>query len=118
MDKEVFIEALKSRLKKIAVDTVVYLSNLQQNNITRVIFYQLTKSATSAAANYRAACRARSKAEFRAKMSITVEELDETLFWLEILEETKVDNSSTNTRLQAEVLECLKICAKARNTAQ
>jgi four helix bundle protein len=51
------------------------------------IVRQLIRSATSAAANYRAACRARSRREFAARLGVVIEETDETLFWLELLEE-------------------------------
>lgn len=68
------------------------------------------------AANYRAACRARSDKEFYAKVSIVVEEADETLFWLEILKESGIYN--TDTKLENEAIEILAIMAKSRKTAK
>lgn len=70
------------------------------------------------AANYRAACRARSSKEFFAKLSIVVEETDETLFWLEVLEEAEMITAEKLTFLKAETTEILKILAKARKNTQ
>ncbi len=75
---------------------------------------QLLRSATSVAANYRAACRARSAAEFHAKLSICVEEADETLFWLELLTESETVLSSTTAPLLQEASEILFVLSKAR----
>ena len=82
MTKEEFNEKMRQRTKKLAVDVIVFLTELPPHKAMRLVDYQLTKAVTSVAANYRAACRARSQAEFHAKMSIVVEEADETLFWL------------------------------------
>ena len=76
---------------------------------------QLFRSATSVAANYRAAGRARSKAEFISKLSIVVEEADETLFWLELLEESKL---CKNPELKKEAAELLYIFSASRKTAR
>jgi len=63
---------------------------LPRDEGARVVGRQLLRSGTSVGANYRAACRARSKAEFVAKLSIVLEEADETVFWLELLQESEV----------------------------
>ena len=117
MEQEQFNEQFRQRTKKFAVDVIKYCNALPATPATRVIVFQLVKSATSVAANYRAACRARSKAEFHAKMSIVVEECDESQVWLEILEESGIDVSTESVRLQQEALEIVKVCAKARNTS-
>lgn len=117
MTKEEFNENFRRRTKKFAVDVITLLSTLQSHKAMRVIDFQLTKSATSTAANYRAACRARSKAEFHAKMCIVVEEADESQFWLEMIEDLKIDNSEELKRLQNEGLEIIKVCSKARNSS-
>ena len=117
MTKEEFNENFRRRTKKFAVDVINYLSGLPPLKSMRVIDYQLTKSATSIAANYRAACRGRSKAEFHAKISIVVEEADESQFWLEMIEDLKIDNSDELKRLQNEALEILKVCSKARGNS-
>ncbi len=66
-DKEVFVEGMKKRTKKFAVDVILFCNSLKNNKASSVITYQLVKSATSLAANYRAACIARSKKEFSVK---------------------------------------------------
>ena len=87
MEKEEFVELLKKRTKQLAVDVILFYDKIQKTDATRVIGRQLIRSATSTAANYRAACISRSQKEFFSKMSIVVEEADETLFWLELLKE-------------------------------
>ena len=72
------------------------------------------RSSSSVGANYRAACRARSKAEFHAKLSIVVEEADESLFWMEILIESGIIKSQQLEPLMKEATEILKIIASAR----
>ncbi len=79
-----------------------------------IIGKQLIRSVTSTAANYRAACLSRSKKEFYSKISIVFEETDETLFWLEILKETKLATKGTLNPLINEYLEIVKIVSKAR----
>ena len=80
---------MKERTKKFAVQVIKFVDGLKQSQSTLVLSQQIVRSATSIGANYRAACVARSKAEFIAKMQIAREESDETLYWLEILQETK-----------------------------
>lgn len=90
MDKFEFIELLKKRTKQLAVDVILFYDSIQKTDSTRMIGKQIIRSATSTAANYRAACIARSQKEFFSKMSIVVEEADETLFWLEILKDSNL----------------------------
>lgn len=83
-----------------------------------VITFQLVKSATSTGANYRSACRARSKAEFFSKICIVVEEADETEYWLEIIDEANLtDDKEALIILKNEANEITKIMTKAKNTA-
>jgi four helix bundle protein len=63
-EKEIFIKKLKKTTKQFAVDVINFCNTLKKSNASSVVKYQLIKSATSTGANYRAACRARSKAEF------------------------------------------------------
>ena len=72
------------------------------------------RSASSTGANYRAACRARSKAEFYAKLSITIEEVDESLFWMEILVESTIIPANRLESLMQEATEIVKVLSKAR----
>ncbi len=84
-----------------------------------MVRYQLIKSGTSVAANYRAACRARSKKEWYAKLCIVVEECDETVFWLELLMESTITSDTTTVRtLGKEYQTLLQIFAKSRASAR
>ena len=76
------------------------------------------RSWTSVAANYRAACRARSKAEFGAKIGIVLEEIDETVFWMELLVETEIVSMGKMKELMNEANELLAIFAASRSTAR
>ena len=76
-------EELKKRCKQFAIRIVKLFRSLLRTDEARVMGKQVLRSGTSVAANYRAVCRARSKAEFIAKIGVVVEEADETVFWLE-----------------------------------
>ncbi|WP_445957016.1 four helix bundle protein [Yeosuana sp.] len=117
MEKEEFVELLKKRTKQLAVDVILFYDKIQKTDATRVIGRQLIRSATSTAANYRAACISRSQKEFFSKMSIVVEEADETLFWLELLKDTKFSSEEQLKPLMHETLEILKIVSKARKNS-
>ena len=79
---------------------------------------QLARSGTSAAANYRAACLARSKAEFIAKLCIVVEEMDETLNWLEMITELRLVRPQRLAALTDEARQLTAIFVAARKTAR
>ena len=79
---------LKKRTKKFAVETIHFINSLPKTKANDVISYQIIKSATSVAANYRASLRGRSSAEFISKLNIVLEEADESMLWFEIIEET------------------------------
>jgi len=76
------------------------------------------RSGTSVAANYRAVCRARSKAEFISKIGTVVEEADETVFWLELLVETNIVRANKMDDLLREANELLAIFAASQRTAK
>ncbi len=114
IEKNEFIEILKKRTKDGALRIINLFQNLPKTDEARIIGKQLLRSGTSFAANYRAVCRARSKAEFFAKLSIVVEELDETLFWLELLADSKIVPENKLSQLNVELLEILAILARAR----
>ncbi len=116
-EKQVFIEKMKSRTKQFAVDVIHFCESLKKCKASSVITYQMVKSATSTGANYRAACSARSKKEFFSKLSIVVEEIDESEYWLEIIRDTNLsDEKETLERLIAESIELTKVFAKARKS--
>ena len=83
-------DVLQRRMRKLAVDTIRLTGELPRTRAADVIGRQVVRSATSVAANYRSACRARSRRDFIAKMGIVEEETDETAFWLELLEECRL----------------------------
>ena len=88
---------LKDRTKRFAVDIVALCRELPSTLDGRRLGQQLLDCGTSVAANYRASCRARSRAEFIAKLGVVLEEADESLFWLEIIVDAKL---ATTTRVE------------------
>lgn len=80
--------AFKQRTKRLALRVIRMTETLPRNRTTDVIVRQILRSATSVAANYRAACRAKSDKDLIAKLAIVEEEADETHFWLELLVES------------------------------
>jgi len=116
-EKEIFIEKLKERTKATAALVIKFCDSLNASKASSVVTYQIVKSATSIGANYRAACRARSKQEFFSKMCIVVEEADETQYWLEIIEESKLSKDLELLKvLKDEITEITKIMTSAKNT--
>lgn len=117
-EKEIFIRRLKERTKKLAVDVIGFCDTLKTCKASGVITYQLVKSATSVGANYRAACRGRSKAEFFSKICIVVEEADETEYWLEVIKDSNLTKDPNwLARLINESNEITRIMSKAKDTA-
>lgn len=116
-EKEIFIEKMKKRTKQFAVDIILFCESLKNNKASSVITYQLVKSATSTGANYRAACRSRSKNEFFSKICIVVEEADETEYWLQVIKDSNLsDNKGDLFKLLSESIEIIKIMSKAKNS--
>jgi four helix bundle protein len=81
---------LRIRTKHFAIRIIKLFGSLPTQTEAQVIGKQLLRSGTSVGANYREACRARSDSEFIAKLGICLQELDETAYWLELLEEAKI----------------------------
>jgi four helix bundle protein len=111
-------EVLKDRTKQFAIRVVAVVRSLPTSREGNVIGNQLLRSGTAVAANYRAVCRARSRAEFISKMSIVVEEADESVFCLELLADTKVVPKEKLSLLLKEANELLAICAASLRTAK
>ncbi len=109
---------LKDRTKQFAIRIVRMCRSLPKTDEAKVIGRQVLRSGTSVAANYRAVCRSRSKAEFISKMALVVEEADETTFWLELLVETKIVGSGRMNGLLSEANELLAIFAASHHTAK
>ena len=115
-EKIAYREELKARLRRFALNLLELSKQTSFNSESKVLMNQLLRSGTSVYANYRAACRARSKAEFFSKLSIVVEEADETEMWLDLVITSKVNESDLAKDLYNESLEILKIMSKARKS--
>lgn len=116
--KEVFIQSMKKRTKAFAVRTIRFCNSLKKGKASSVITYQLIKSSTSVGANYIAACGSRSKKEFFSKMCIVSEEADESIYWLEIIQELRLsDEVQTLNQLLQEIKEVTKIVNSAKHSA-
>jgi four helix bundle protein len=112
------MQDLKARTKKFALDVIIYSRTLPRGDEFSIIKKQVIRSATSTAANYRAAQRGRSKADFVSKIGIAEEEADESLFWLECLAELATREHSELTRLLKESDELVAILTSSRKTAR
>lgn len=115
-DKIEKTEELLTRTKNAALRIIRLYQRLPKSGECQVIGKQLLKSGTSMAANYRSACRARSKAEFFSKICIVVEETDETIFWIELLAEAKLISEAKIRSLHDETIELLSIFSATRKT--
>lgn len=109
---------LKDRTKRFAIRIVMMCRALPKTDEARIVGKQLLRSATSIAANYRAVCRARSRAEFIAKIGVVVEEADETVFWLELLGDTRIVQNTSSQQILREANELLAIFAASQRTAK
>lgn len=111
-------EELKDRTKHFALRVVKLFRSLPNTPVAQVMGKQLLRSATSVAANYRATGRARSRAEFIAKLGVVVEEADETVFWLEMLIESDTVKEHRAKELLKEAQELSAIFAASLQTAR
>lgn len=110
---------LQKRLKEFAYRVIhLFCESLPAKKISRVIEGQLMRSAFSAAANYRAACKAQSAKAFSSKLSIAFEEIDESLFWLEAISDLKLIKPDKLVLLLKEADELTRILASSRKTSQ
>src|SRR3954466_1830578 len=107
-------DELRARTKKFALRVIKLYRSLPSGRDAQILGQQLMRSGTSVGANYRAACRARSKAEFIAKLGIVVEEADESVFWLELLIETDIVKHDRMDNLLLEANELLAIFAASQ----
>lgn len=111
-------QELCKRTKNFALRIIRMSRAIPTTREANIINSQILRSATSMAANYRAVGRARSKAEFIAKLGVVIEESDETVFWLELLAESGIVNPSKLTQLLAEANQLLSIFSASRRTAK
>jgi len=111
-------ELIKQRTKIFAIRVIRLVDSLPQTVSAQVIAKQIVRSSTAVAANYRASCRARSQAEFIAKLGIVEEEADESLFWLELLVESGIVKKEKLELLMAEANELTSIIVSSIKTAK
>jgi len=116
-EKVVRTADLKARTKQFALRVMKMVDALPRTIQGRAIAKQIIRSATSVAANYRAACRARSRAEFIAKIGIVEEEADESCFWLELIIDSGLLNEDRIRPLLSEAGELVAIMAASRKSA-
>ena len=111
-------EELRERTKKFAIRIVRLFKALPKATEAQILGKQLLRCGTSVAANYRAVCRARSKAEFVARIGIVAEEADESVFWLELIEETGTLNAKQLQEIVLEARELAAIFPASQKTAR
>jgi four helix bundle protein len=111
-------EQMKVRTKEFAKQVISLCRQLPGTQEGRLVGGQFFRSGTSVGANYRAACRARSKADFIAKLGLVLEETDESLYWLEILAENRIVNSDLLVSITNEAKELMAIFVSSLNTAK
>jgi four helix bundle protein len=111
-------DELRTRTRAFSLRVVKLVQTLPKNMVADVIGKQVVRSATSVGANYRAACRAQSRAMFIAKLSIVVEEADETVYWLELLRDTSLIETKLLADIIDEAEQIMKIMAASRKTAK
>ncbi len=111
-------DELKKRTKEFALRVIRLVESLPRGRTVDVIGRQLLRSGTSVGANYRAACRAKSAADFISKMGTVEEEADESLYWMELLIEAKIVEPDKLESLMNEADELLAITVSSINTAR
>ena len=109
---------LQDRTRKFALSVIKFTEQLPRADTSKILSRQLLRSGTSVGANYRAVCRAKSKADFISKMKTVLEEADESAFWIQLLlDATKVPTQVAQPLL-AEANELTAIAASSINTAK
>ena len=107
-----------ARTRSFALRVVKLVQALPKDSVADVLGKQVLRSATSVGANYHAACRAQTKPVFVAKMSIVVEESDETVCWLELIRDAELVKPEQLSGLIDEAEQSLKIMSASRKTAR
>jgi four helix bundle protein len=111
-------EELKIRTKQFALKIILLVEDIPNTKAGRTIGNQIIRSGTSVAANYRSACRARSNADFISKITLVEEESDETLFWLELIDEASLLKKEDLTDMLKEADELTAIFTASGKTAR
>ncbi len=111
-----FSVQFKGRTKAYSLRIIKLFQSLPMSTDAQILGKQLLRSATSVAANYRAACRGRSNAKFISKIGIALEEADESLFWLELLEESGIIQAHRLTDIKKESDEITAILTSIKSS--
>jgi len=111
-------DELRARTKAFGLRVIRLAEALPRGRTADAIGRQIVRCGTSVGANYRAACRARSQADFIAKMHIVEEEADEALYWLEIIHDAGLMKAKATGDLRREAEELLAITIASINTAR
>jgi four helix bundle protein len=111
-------EELKQRTKQFGLRVIRLIEALPTSKAGNVIGNQLLRCGTSVGANYRSACRARSKPDFVSKTGISIEEADEAMYWMEMLIEAGIVPKEKLTALMKEANEIVAILTASSKTAQ
>ena len=111
-------EEFKARTKQVGLRVIKLINALPSSKAANVIGNQLLRSGTSVGANYRSACRARSKPDFISKASIAIEEADESLYWIEMLVEAEIMSENKLASLKKEIDEIVAILTASVKTAR
>ena len=111
-------EEMKKRTKEFAKRVINLCRKLPATEEARLIRNQLFRAGTAVGANYRAVCQGRSKADFISKLGIVLEEADESLYWLELLVETKIMPEKLLGPLMDEANQLIGVFVASLNTAK
>ena len=111
-------EDLRKRTKAFALRIIKLFRALPKTEEGRVLGRQVLRSGTAVGANYRSACRARSRADFISKIGITIEEADDTAYWLELLIDAGIMKRTRLEGLLVEADELVRILQASRKTAK
>jgi len=111
-------EDLQARTRRFALRIIKLFRSLPRTEEARILGRQILRSGTSLGANYRAAGRARSRAEFVAKLGIVLEEADETVFWLELMRDASIFPDQKLNDLVTEANELVSIFVTSVRTAK
>jgi len=111
-------QELRERTKKFAIRVIRLFQALPKSPEAQILGKQLLRCGTAVAANYRAACRGRSRAEFISRMGVVAEEADESILWLELLEETGILSAKRLSEISNEAKELTAIFSTSLKTAK
>jgi four helix bundle protein len=110
-------DELRERTRRFAIDVIGLCLRLPPNDLTRLVRPQLLRAASGVAANYRAACRSRSRREFVSRLATVIEETDESELWLDMLQHHACGPLEVVASLRSESIELRSILARSRATA-